>query len=358
MKSRHSRRKEEHLQIALEEDVSFRYPSTGLEEYSLLHCALPEMSLEEVDTSTALLGRKLGIPVLISAMTGGTASAKVINRNLALAAQEAGAGMVVGSQRAAIEEPDLAHTYQVRDVAPDILLLANLGAVQLNYGYGVEECRRAVEMIGADGLVLHLNPLQECLQFDGNTDFRGLLAKIEALCRQLPCPVVVKEVGWGISEEVARLLAEAGVAAIDVAGAGGTSWSEVEKHRAPTASARRIAGSFATWGIPTAQAIQMARRGAPQTPIIASGGIHTGVEAAKAIALGADAVGIGRPLLKLAVVSAEAVAQRLAEIGQELRIAMFCTGARNLAALRRVPVLRLGRSPLVTTEGDPGSSGP
>ena len=274
-------------------------------------------------------------------MTGGTEEAAEINRNLARAAQAYGLGMGVGSQRAALEEPSLAYTYRVRDVAPDILLLANLGAVQLNYGYGIVECRRAVEMIGADALILHLNPLQEALQPEGNTDFAGLLAKIEALCRSLEVPVVVKEVGWGISEEVARLLAEAGVAAIDVAGAGGTSWSEVEMRRAGSESARRIAESFADWGIPTAESVQMARRGAPRTTIIASGGIRTGVDVAKAIALGADAAGMASPLLKPATVSAEAVGERIREVLEELRTAMFCVGARSIQELKSAPLVKM-----------------
>ena len=337
----HNRRKSEHLRISLEEDVRFRGLTTDLERYRFLHRALPEISRDEIELATTLLGKELRAPLLISSMTGGTEEAAEINRNLARAAQAYGLGMGVGSQRAALEEPSLDYTYRVRDVAPDILLLANLGAVQLNYGYGVEECRRAVEMIGADALILHLNPLQEALQPEGNTDFAGLLAKIEALCRALEVPVVVKEVGWGISEEVARLLAEAGVAAIDVAGAGGTSWSEVEMRRAESESARRIAESFADWGIPTAESIQMARRGAPRTTIIASGGIRTGVDVAKAIALGADAAGMASPFLKPATVSAEAVGERIREVLEELRTAMFCVGAKNLQELRSAPLVKM-----------------
>ena len=337
----HNRRKSEHLRISLEEDVRFRSLTTGLEKYRFVHRALPEISRDEIELATTLLGKELRAPLLISSMTGGTEEAAEINRNLARAAQAYGLGMGVGSQRAALEEPSLAYTYRVRDVAPDILLLANLGAVQLNYGYGIVECRRAVEMIGADALILHLNPLQEALQPEGNTDFAGLLAKIEALCRSLEVPVVVKEVGWGISEEVARLLAEAGVAAIDVAGAGGTSWSEVEMRRAGSESARRIAESFADWGIPTAESVQMARRGAPRTTIIASGGIRTGVDVAKAIALGADAAGMASPLLKPATVSAEAVGERIREVLEELRTAMFCVGAKDLQELRSAPLVKM-----------------
>ncbi|MFQ5813239.1 MAG: type 2 isopentenyl-diphosphate Delta-isomerase [Anaerolineae bacterium] len=336
----HNQRKMEHLHISLEEDVRFRNLTTGLERYRFVHQALPEINRDHIDLSTTLLGKHLSAPLIISSMTGGTEEAETINKNLALAAQIHGLGMGVGSQRTALEEPTLSHTYQVRDVAPDILLLANLGAVQLNYGYGVEHCQRAVEMIEADGLILHLNPLQEALQPEGNTDFAGLLAKIEEVCRGLSVPVIVKEVGWGISEEVARKLADSGVAAIDVAGAGGTSWSEVEMHRAGDETSRRIAAAFTDWGIPTAESIQMVRRGAPGVTLIASGGIRTGVEAAKAIALGADATGMASPFLKLATISAEAVGEKIRAVLGELRTAMFCVGARNLQELKSVHLFK------------------
>ena len=336
----HNQRKTEHLRISLGEDVRFRNVTTGLERYYFVHQALPEINRDDIDLSTTLLDKHLNAPLIISSMTGGTEEAEAINQNLALAAQIHGLGMGVGSQRAALEEPNLSHTYQVRDVAPDILLLANLGAVQLNYGYGVEHCQQAVEMIQADGLILHLNPLQEALQPEGNTDFSGLLAKIEDVCCGLSVPVIVKEVGWGISEEVARKLANAGVSAIDVAGAGGTSWSEVEMHRAASETSRRIAAAFADWGIPTAESIQMVRRGAPGLTLIASGGIRTGVEAAKSIALGADAVALATPFLKPATVSPEAVSEKIREILEQLRTAMFCVGAINLQELKRVPLLK------------------
>jgi isopentenyl-diphosphate delta-isomerase len=219
-------------------------------------------------------------------------------------------------------------------VAPDILLFANLGAVQLNYGYTVEQCRRAVDMIGADALILHLNPLQEALQADGNWNWAGLLRRIAAVCRAVGVPVVAKEVGWGIAEATARRLAEAGVAAIDVAGAGGTSWSEVESHRAPTEALRQLCRAFADWGLPTAEALLAARRGAPGLPLIASGGMRDGIDAAKALALAATAVGIASPFLKAAAASAEEVTARIDQFGAELRVAMFCAGAGKVAALQ------------------------
>ncbi len=334
----HQQRKSDHIRINLQKNVDDQRISTGFERYRLPHRALPDLNLEDVHTSITLLGKHLAAPLLISSMTGGTPEARVINQRLAEAAQAAGIGMGLGSQRAAIEDSALADTYRVRRVAPDILLMANLGAVQLNYGYGPDECRRAVEMIGADALILHLNPLQEALQPEGDTRFAGLLSKIEEVCRTLEIPVIVKEVGWGISERAARRLADAGVAAIDVAGAGGSSWSQVEMHRATTDRQRRVAAAFADWGIPTAESLLMARRGAPELPIIASGGIRDGIQMAKAVALGATACGIAGPFLRAADESAAAVAELIAVLVAQLRIAMFAAGAADIQALRHTPI--------------------
>lgn len=332
-------RKANHIRINLEKDVQFPRLTTGLERYRFVHQALPEMDLEEVDTSVALFGRRLAAPLLISSMTGGTEQAREINLRLAAAAQQHGLAMGVGSQRVALEDPRLADTFKVRAVAPDILLFANLGAVQLNYGYSVEHCRRAVEMIEADALILHLNALQEAVQPEGETHWAGLLRKIEQVCHQLPVPVIAKEVGWGISEQAARQLAEAGVAALDVAGAGGTSWSEVEYHRAPTAFHASVARAFADWGIPTAESLQMARRAAPQLTLFASGGLRDGIDVAKCIALGATLCGIAGPFLRAAAQSPQALDEAIRTILAQLRIAMFCAGARDLNALRQTPLL-------------------
>lgn len=334
-----SSRKSDHIRINLEENVQSGL-TTGLERYHFIHQALPELNLEDVDLNLTLFDRKLKAPILISSMTGGTEDALAINRTLAAAAQECGIAMGLGSQRAAIEHPNLAHTFQVRSVAPDILLFANLGAVQLNYQYGVDQCRRAVDMIEADALILHLNALQEAVQPEGDTRFAGLLAKIEMVCRALPVPVIAKEVGWGFSEQAAQQLAEAGVAGIDVAGAGGTSWSQVEMHRAQTASQARLAAAFIDWGIPTAESIINVRKAAPQVQVIASGGVRSGVEIAKCIALGASLGGMAGPFLKAASISLEETIQTVHEVRREIQVCMFASGAGNLNQLMRTPLVK------------------
>ncbi|MBC8332050.1 MAG: type 2 isopentenyl-diphosphate Delta-isomerase [Anaerolineae bacterium] len=334
-----SSRKADHIRINLEEDVRSSL-GTGLERYHFTHQALPELDLEVVDLTQKLFGRVLEAPVLISSMTGGTPKAGELNRILAAAAQATGIAMGLGSQRAAIEDPALAATFQVRQVAPDILLLANLGAIQLNYGYGVTECQRAVDMIAADALILHLNALQEAVQPEGDTRFSGLLTKIEAVCKKLTVPVIAKEVGWGISAQAARQLADAGIAAIDVAGAGGTSWSQVEMYRAQNKSQARLAAAFMDWGIPTAESIIQVRQSTPSLPVFASGGIHSGVEIAKSIALGASLGGMAGPFLKAASHSLDQTILTIQEITREIRVTMFAAGAANLSTLQNTPLSR------------------
>ena len=337
----HSQRKLEHLRVNLEENVQFPHLTTGFERYRFVHQALPERDLAQIDLSAEFLGQRLGVPILISSMTGGTERAKQINANLAIAAQEMGMAMGLGSQRAGLEHPDVAATFSVvREHAPDAVIFANLGAVQLNYGYGIDHARRVVDMVGAQALILHLNPLQEAIQYGGNTNWEGLLPKIRDLVEQLDVPVIVKEVGWGLSAEVAFGLVMAGVAALDVAGAGGTSWSEVERHLTPDERVRRIARRFADWGIPTSQSIELVRSVAPGIPLIASGGIRSGVDGAKAIGLGADLFGLASPFLKAAAVSPEATISAAEEIAQELRITMFLIGAGSLRDLKLTPHLR------------------
>ena len=334
-----SARKADHIRINLDEDVRSGL-TTGLERYHFVHQALPELDLEEIDLSLSLFGRSLKAPILISSMTGGTDEAGAINRVLARAAQETGIAMGLGSQRAAIEHPELADSFKIRDVAPDILLLANLGAIQLNYGYGVEHCQRAVEMVEADALILHLNPLQEAVQPEGNTNFAGLLKKIENVCKKIAVPVIAKEVGWGISEQAARQLVDAGIAAIDVAGAGGTSWAQVEMHRAQNDSQARLAAAFVNWGIPTANAITNVYHVVPEIPIFASGGLRTGLDIAKCIALGASLGGMAGPFLKAATRSLEDTIFAVQEVAREIQVTMFAAGVGDLDELSNTPLIK------------------
>ncbi|MCJ7626292.1 MAG: type 2 isopentenyl-diphosphate Delta-isomerase [Anaerolineaceae bacterium] len=332
-KSQLASRKSDHIRINLEEDVQSTLQN-GFNNYRFIHEALPEINLDEIDLSQNIFNKNVQIPILISSMTGGTPEAEKINLLLAEAAQEYKIALGIGSQRVAIENPELANSFRVRRKAPDILLFANLGAIQLNYGYTIEHCKRAVDMIDADALILHLNALQEALQPEGETNFAGLLAKIEMICKQLPTPVIAKEVGWGISERTARLLANAGVSAIDIAGAGGTSWSQVEMYRSKDKKEAMVARSFHNWGIPTAQSILEVRKGAPQMMIFASGGIGSGIDIAKSIALGSSLGGIAGAFLKTAKNSLADTVNVIELLSSELKISMFSVGAKNVKQLR------------------------
>jgi len=325
-------RKLDHIKINLEKDVRSALTS-GLEKFHFVHEALPELDLDHIDASLSLFGKKLSAPILISSMTGGSDEAATINFRLAEAAQEVGVAMGVGSQRVALEHTEQTVTFQVRSSAPDILLFANLGAVQLNYGYGIDECRRAVEMIRADALILHLNPVQEAVQKGGDTNFAGLGKKIEEICKKMKVPVIAKEVGWGISERTAKLLAECGVSAIDVAGAGGTSWSQVEMHRAPDEFTRELAAAFVGWGIPTAEAILNVKRAVPDMTIFASGGLKDGLDIAKCIALGARLGGMAGNFLKAAAVSTEKAVEVMRLTKKQIEVTMFACGVERLEGL-------------------------
>lgn len=325
-------RKADHIKINLEQDVRSAL-TTGLENYHFTHEALPELDLSRLDTSLKLFGKTLASPTLISSMTGGTDEAEIINLRLAEAAQECGVAMGVGSQRAAIEHPEQAKTFQVRRVAPDILLFANLGAVQFNYGYGVDQCRRAIEMIEADALYLHLNPLQEAVQDAGDTNWVGIAKKIEEVCKKLEVPIIAKEVGWGISEKTAKVLADCGVQAIDVAGAGGTSWSQVEMYRAPDEFTRRLAATFVGWGIPTADAILNVKRAVPEMIVFASGGLKDGLDIAKCVALGATLGGMAGQFLKAAAISTEQAVEMMKLTQRQIEVTMFTCGAGTLPSL-------------------------
>jgi isopentenyl-diphosphate delta-isomerase len=326
-------RKDDHLRININEDVAAKGVDAGFDEYRFVHRALPEIDLDDVDLGTRFLDRPIGAPLLVSCMTGGTEQAGLINTRLARVAQSRGLAMGLGSCRVLLEQPDVLPTFDVRAIAPDIPLLANLGAVQLNLGVGIAECRHLVRTLRADALVLHLNPLQEALQPDGNTVFAGLLARIAAVCAELGTPVIVKEVGWGISDDLVAQLFEAGVSAVDVAGAGGTSWSEVERHRINDPVRARVAGAFGGWGIPTTTALIGARRAVPDGTIIASGGVRDGIDIAKALTLGADVVGIAGPLVRAAAAGDAALEETVAVILEELRLVMFCVGATHVGEL-------------------------
>jgi isopentenyl-diphosphate delta-isomerase len=326
-------RKSRHLDICLEEDVASRLDA-GFASVRLQHEALPEFALADVDCTTEFLHFGLRAPLLISSMTGGTRRAREINRRLAAAAEAAGIALGLGSGRAALENADLAETYAVRDIAPTIPLFANLGAVQLNYGVSIDGARRLVDLQGANALYLHFNPLQEALQARGDTNFRDLLPKIGRLCSDLEVPVFAKGVGSGIAVKTAIRLVDAGIAAIDVAGAGGTSWALVEGRRTDDPSRERMAEAFGDWGQATARATAELRRALPDVPLIASGGIRSGVDIAKAIALGADLCGVALPFLEAANDSEEAVHGLVGELIATLRIAQFASGSRQLRDLR------------------------
>jgi len=329
-------RKAEHIELAL--DRRMQGSGGAFDRFEFVHRALPELDLAEIDTTTSFLGKPLAAPLLISCMTGGTEEAAPINQNLAAAAERVGVALGIGSQRQALEDAATRATFEVRKHAPGIVLLGNLGAVQLNYGYGIEECRAAVEMIAADALVLHLNPLQEAIQPEGDGNFAGLLPKIEQLVEALEVPVVVKEIGMGISASVAAALRGAGVRIIDTAGAGGTSWARIEAERADDLETGEL---FADWGVPTADSIR-AVASLGDVTVIGSGGVRNGIDVAKAIAIGADVVGLAYPFLRAAVESVDAVEAKLRRTVKELRICMFCTGAATLEDLRDVELIDRG----------------
>lgn len=327
-------RKAEHIRLAL--DARMQFGENHFERYRFDHCALPEMRFEDIDVSCRFLGVDLDAPLLISCMTGGTDDAARINRNLARAAERTRVAVGVGSQRKALEDSSTAESFRIRPFAPTTAILANLGAVQLNYGYGIRECREAVRMIDAHALVLHLNPLQEAIQPEGQRDFADLLPKIAAVARELEVPLIAKEVGCGISREVAQRLLGCGISIVDTAGLGGTNWARIEAARAGDAE---LGERFADWGIPTPEAI-LRLRGISGLTVIGSGGVRTGVDVAKAIACGADLVGLAYPFLLAADESEQRVVETVQRIVEELKICMFCVGARTIDELRHVELRR------------------
>ena len=336
-----NKRKSEHIEICLQEDVKGKQISTGLEKYKFIHCALPELDFKDVSLSTIFLNHELNAPFMISSMTGGTEIAGKINKNLATVAQEKGWAMGLGSTRAALESEAYAHTFQLRKYAPTIPIFANLGAVQLNAGYDLDACKRIISLTEADGLIFHLNGIQEIMQTDGDTNFKGLIQKIGQIAQQLDVPIGVKEVGWGIDGTLAKALFDVGVAFVDVAGAGGTSWSQVEKFRSDQIVKRLAAEAFTDWGIPTAECLVTARQKNRNELLIASGGIQTGVDAAKAIALGANLVGFGRSILHAATESVEALRTTFEKIELEMRLVMFGIGVSSIVELANTDRLQL-----------------
>ncbi|MDQ3537599.1 MAG: type 2 isopentenyl-diphosphate Delta-isomerase [Actinomycetota bacterium] len=327
-------RKRDHLRIALHEPVGFASLTTGLDQVRVRPRALPELDLQAVDLSLELWGRALSAPILISCMTGGVTEAGRVNRALAQAAQVHGVALGLGSGRAVLEG-GAADSFAVRDVAPDVLLLANLGVVQL-HEHGPAACRRLVDRCQADVLVLHCNAVQEAMQPGGDTAFGGLLGRIAAVCEALDVPVVVKEVGFGLSGQDVTRLAEAGVAGVDVAGAGGTNWAQIEGRRDTHAAA--VAAAFADWGMPTAEAVLQARRalddvGAPNVVLIGSGGLRHGVDALKVCCLGADLAGVARGLLAAAAQGPQAATEAVGILCEQMRVAAWAAGARNVAGL-------------------------
>jgi isopentenyl-diphosphate delta-isomerase len=323
-------RKKDHVELVLKKKAQYK-KTTGFENIEFIHNALPEISLEDVDLSVDFLGKRLSSPIIITAMTGGYKDAKRINQGIAEAAQEHGLAFGVGSQRAMIEDPSLAGTYRVRDVAPDIPLLANIGAFQLKR-YSREQIESLVSSIEADALAVHLNPLQEVVQPEGDTDYSGVLDAIRKTCEDIDAPVVVKETGAGITQTVAEELRDAGVSYLDVAGAGGTSWSEVEYLR------RGPVPGFDDWGIPTSECVILCRG---VLPLIASGGIRDGVEGAKAIALGAELAGAAFPFLQ--AWKEKRLGDYIRTFKEQMRLSAFLTGSRSHAELRhtKLKFLRL-----------------
>ena len=341
------KRKADHINICLEENVQARKITTCFEDIHFIHRALPEINREEISLETEVFGHKFSAPIIVGAMTGGTVKALKINSSIAKAVEELGLGMGVGSQRAAIENAKLEKTFSIaRKNAPTAFLIANIGGPQLVQGYGPKEVKKAVEMIEADALAIHLNPLQEAIQPEGETKFKGLLKKIEQIVKVLDVPVIVKETGAGIAAEDAKKLERIGVDGIDVAGAGGTSWAAVEYYRAKKTGnkALQVLGEvFWDWGIPTAISLVETVQSV-KIPVIASGGIRNGVQAAKALALGASLTSISSPILKYAVEGPEQVKKALERIIEEIRNVMFLLGADSVEKLRKVPLVITGKA--------------
>ena len=332
-------RKKDHIEICLKRDVQFNQLASGFEGFNFSHNALPEININEIDLSIEILGKKLNAPIFVSSMTGGLEQGEKINKNLAKACQNLNLFMGMGSQRITLEMPESLDSFKVRDVAPDILIFANVGAVQLNYGYTEKELKYFVESIGANALYLHLNALQEAIQPEGDQNFSGLTQKIIDIAETFSYPIFLKETGCGISAKTAENFNYSKIAGIDIAGGGGTSCALIEAYRAKNPLQSRIGETFRNWGISTAQSLIEVKKAVKNKYIFASGGIRNGIDIAKAIALGADAVGIAYPLLEPATKSFEDVENVLNQYIEELRICMFCLGAKSLDDLKNTLII-------------------
>lgn len=328
-------RKLKHVEVCLDFPVEYTSRTTGFEAYDLPYHSLPNSDMRDVDTTCFFLGKALQAPVFIGAMTGGSELSATINKNLAIAAEAVGVGLMLGSQRVMLANESAVPSFQIRPYAPKTLIIGNLGVAQLNKGYDEKDVIRAIELIGADGLAFHSNPLQEALQNNGDLDFRALTKKLAQIIKNVPYPLMLKEVGHGLSQQVVALVKDLGFAALDVAGAGGTSWAKVEDY---VYYGEVQNHDLVEWGIPTAKALVGAHAIVPHTPLIASGGIRSGLEAAKALALGASAVAIARPLLKPATESPEAVIYYLRNFIWQLKVAMHCSACRSIRELQSSPI--------------------
>jgi len=341
------KRKADHIRISLNHNVQARKVTTGFEDTHLIHNALPEIDKQDIDLSTTVFNHKFSAPLIVGAITGGTSEAAKINAAIAEAVEELGLGMGVGSQRVAIEDKTLEKTFAIaRKKAPTAFLIANLGGVQLVHGYGLKEVKKAVEMIDADAIAIHLNPLQEAVQPEGQTRFGGVLEKIGEITKELGKPVIAKETGAGIAAEEAKRLEAANVEGIDISGAGGTSFAAVEYYRAKgksNSSQRRLGEVFWDWGIPTAVSLVEVSQSV-NVPIIASGGIRSGVEMAKALALGASLTSISKPVLEAAVKGVKETKRELLLLIEELKNSMFLVGADTVQALKEKPVVITGKT--------------
>jgi len=340
------KRKQRHIRISLEENVKTDV-STGFDDVTLVHRCLPEIDLAEVNTESSLFGKSLKAPLIISAITGGTRYAKDINKVLASAAEKASIGIGVGSQRIAIEKPEVVDTFSVvRETAPSALVLGNIGCPQISLGWGIEEAQKCVDMIDADALAVHMNPLQEAVQVGGDTNYRGVIEKIKAITEGLSVPVVMKETGAGIAHEEAEKLEAAGVAGLEISGVGGTSWAAVEHHIAREVGVgdmEFLGKALWNWGIPTAVSVAETSLNT-KLKIIASGGIRSGLDMAKAIALGADAVGLALPFLAEAVKGEDELLEYIRRFILEFRTVMFLVGAKDVSDLKKVPAVLTGRT--------------